>query len=782
MRRSKALFTTTLLSGSLGLSACTGAQVSTQLSPYQQQVAQANHQAQNSIIYRAQGVQVAALQNGTRTDAPAGILKQGHILMRRTAAVEKPIPEEELTARIQRIAEETASRTATQTAQNTASQVASQVAQNTLGAAAPQILAAADERIQSVARTLQQQRSEELAQTEARLKAIGDSQKAETQKNIAAQAQKLEKLEGETQIRLAAIKDYTQQGVQIAELKATQNAEATARKYTEQAESTARQVAESAEAKAKTFVVDELSVRERTSQSRMGELLAQTQANQSVLLAQIDTLRANLAGQIQTSQAQTSEKIAMARAEQAGKFAQAQTQTQSQIEKTQAQLSQLAAQTTQALEDVKAHQQTMAQASKDYARAEALAAQLEAQKTAIQQAQSNATKAEANAKEYATMQLALAEERRAASQADVARNLADIKTAQENQAQLSAQAIKAVEEGLKTYADQQLADVAQNVSAALETTAEIASRSTESLAQETSLKLAKVRAEAANRAEQTAQSLSHSFATQLQEAMAQNKAEELTPDQVLTLAQGAVNDATPKLRAIALQSLADSQDYIRTIAQESLTDETDTQVQEALEKAAKNVITKDDQVVFAIRQALTKPAAGVEPSAGGAEPRTVLGNGHALSPEIITAQTLIDPARLGIAAIGGMAGIEPGAGEVPTHLASLNSGQIGMGNPRYRQDWIDLKRYRVVLHEDSRSLQSIMAKIVNEAEPYTGPWEVKWKISRENEDILSEKFSLDAETTFGEFVTYLSQYIMNERGLKLSFNLFDAERILVISD
>ena len=39
-------------------------------------------------------------------------------------------------------------------------------------------------------------------------------------------------------------------------------------------------------------------------------------------------------------------------------------------------------------------------------------------------------------------------------------------------------------------------------------------------------------------------------------------------------------------------------------------------------------------------------------------------------------------------------------------------------------------------------------------------------------DILQEKFSLDAETTFEEFVNYLASYMVNERGVKLSFSLF----------
>lgn len=643
MRKSHALARTALFSSALGIAACQGqttAQVPV-LPPYQQQLAaQANQQASSSLSRLPPNTQLAAVQTGTRTDVPSGILQPGTILLRRTHEVEKPIPPEQLAQTVQRIAAQTAAAA--------------------VQAEAPQILAAADARITSVASTLKSYTDESkrqlalrtaeeleaqqaaLAEAEARLARKTEQELQAQQAALADAEARLSNLAENTDIKLGALKDYTRQGAELAELKATKSAE-----------NTARQVASVAEERARTLVVDELTHRQRQTDTRLA------------------ALEENL--------------------------------------------------------------ETRTEAGRQYARAEVLASQLQTE-----------------------------------------RQMAELKAAQ---AELTQQATAAVAASLKIYADNQIASLQAETARSIEATARLSQLQADSLTNQTALRLAQYRAEAQQRTEQATTEMTENFNRQL----AQSEDKALKPQQVLELARTAVADATPQLRAIALQSLADSQDYIRTIAQESLTDEADPKVQEALEKAAKSVITKDDQVVFAIRQALVTPVA---PNA--AQPvRTVLGDAHDKfpTPDSYGADIAINPAALMVAPIGG-AGVEPAGGveEPPTHLASLNPSTASMGNPRYRQDWVDLRKYRVVLHEDSRTLESILEKLMDEAEPYVGPWTLKWKISRENSDILAERFSLDAETTFADFVTYISQYILNERGVKLSFNLFDAERILVISD
>ena len=97
-------------------------------------------------------------------------------------------------------------------------------------------------------------------------------------------------------------------------------------------------------------------------------------------------------------------------------------------------------------------------------------------------------------------------------------------------------------------------------------------------------------------------------------------------------------------------------------------------------------------------------------------------------------------------------------------------------------NWVELPRYHVVVHEDGRGLNDIMVDVLKRAEPYVGPWKIKWKLKKEHQDVLTEKFSLDAETTFESFVSYLSNYMQSYRGFGLTFNIFEAERVVVVTD
>ena len=256
----------------------------------------------------------------------------------------------------------------------------------------------------------------------------------------------------------------------------------------------------------------------------------------------------------------------------------------------------------------------------------------------------------------------------------------------------------------------------------------------------------------------------------------------LSPEQVATIAQQSVQDAAPQVRAIALQSLKDSQDYLRTLTRDAV-QESDPAMAQALANAARNVITKDDRVVFAIRKAVNEALSQPEPLLSSAGPRTELGPDHDLVASI--SDTAINPSSLGVSAILGA--LEPAAGGASTsrttpQLPLIKNPYASVTKARQRQDWMDLRQYRVAVHTDNLTLPEMLDSILKQAKPYTGPWQVRWKLMSDNQDLLKETFSLDAETTFEEFINYLAQYIMNDRGVKLGFALFDRERLIVISD
>lgn len=94
--------------------------------------------------------------------------------------------------------------------------------------------------------------------------------------------------------------------------------------------------------------------------------------------------------------------------------------------------------------------------------------------------------------------------------------------------------------------------------------------------------------------------------------------------------------------------------------------------------------------------------------------------------------------------------------------------------------WVNLGSVNVVASFENQSLQEIVERVVRDVEVYTGPWKVEWRIDAGDRDILTERFSLNVETTFDEFASYLSDYILNHRGFGLEFQQYKTERILVI--
>lgn len=97
-------------------------------------------------------------------------------------------------------------------------------------------------------------------------------------------------------------------------------------------------------------------------------------------------------------------------------------------------------------------------------------------------------------------------------------------------------------------------------------------------------------------------------------------------------------------------------------------------------------------------------------------------------------------------------------------------------------EYVNLADYKIVVHANGATLKDLVEDVVAEAAPHVGEWTVKWKLKRENEGILDEQFSLDTETTFGRFADYVSDFVLNYRGFRLKFEMFEAERVMVISD
>lgn len=96
--------------------------------------------------------------------------------------------------------------------------------------------------------------------------------------------------------------------------------------------------------------------------------------------------------------------------------------------------------------------------------------------------------------------------------------------------------------------------------------------------------------------------------------------------------------------------------------------------------------------------------------------------------------------------------------------------------------WVNLEDAKITLHVEDEKFEDLILRSVNNAAIHAGPWQLKWKLKKENELLLYTKFSLDAETTFGEFINNVRQYIINYNGVRLNFRLFKEKRVLIVSD
>jgi hypothetical protein len=205
------------------------------------------------------------------------------------------------------------------------------------------------------------------------------------------------------------------------------------------------------------------------------------------------------------------------------------------------------------------------------------------------------------------------------------------------------------------------------------------------------------------------------------------KRNDMTQDQVKQVASEVFQSSEDSIRLFAKEEITNSEDYIRELAEETV---------------AEFKAPTDD---FAIK---------------------------AIVKEVIEEEKR--SASLGGVGVANLDGVPSPNGDV-VDIIPLNK----YNDPT---KWVHLKDYHVVVHEDGTKLRDIMKKVMTKAEPFVGPWQVKWKLKKENADVLNERFSLDAETTFVAFADYISDFLRRYRGFSIDFRIFEEERILVITD
>ena len=95
---------------------------------------------------------------------------------------------------------------------------------------------------------------------------------------------------------------------------------------------------------------------------------------------------------------------------------------------------------------------------------------------------------------------------------------------------------------------------------------------------------------------------------------------------------------------------------------------------------------------------------------------------------------------------------------------------------------IALGELRILVDMENVTLHQAVNGILQQAQDKTGPWLVKWRLKPDHEYLMREKVNLTAETTFGDFMSFLSERVNNMTGVNLFTRVFEGARVIVISD
>lgn len=86
-----------------------------------------------------------------------------------------------------------------------------------------------------------------------------------------------------------------------------------------------------------------------------------------------------------------------------------------------------------------------------------------------------------------------------------------------------------------------------------------------------------------------------------------------------------------------------------------------------------------------------------------------------------------------------------------------------------------------LLYED-KTLTDIMLDVERLVRAQAGPWRFAWRLKDENKPLLSQRVSLNAESTFDVFLSNFIDKINNLTGTRLFVKVFNASQVIVISD
>ena len=79
-------------------------------------------------------------------------------------------------------------------------------------------------------------------------------------------------------------------------------------------------------------------------------------------------------------------------------------------------------------------------------------------------------------------------------------------------------------------------------------------------------------------------------------------------------------------------------------------------------------------------------------------------------------------------------------------------------------------------------LKEIFALIVADVEDMAGSWRISWQLRPKNSEIPQEKWTVTAESTVNDFISYVARQVYKAHGVKLAFKMFGKNRVVVITE
>lgn len=95
---------------------------------------------------------------------------------------------------------------------------------------------------------------------------------------------------------------------------------------------------------------------------------------------------------------------------------------------------------------------------------------------------------------------------------------------------------------------------------------------------------------------------------------------------------------------------------------------------------------------------------------------------------------------------------------------------------------VPIGKVRLNVALENMPLERVMDNVMQTISARTGEWNIRWRLSTENQRVRTERVNINAETDFETFMAYLMERINNTTGIQLFVKVFEGSRLIIIAD